>query len=239
MDNNDKYTNGINLIKEKLAENDIEVKKILKEYNYNIKEKIKNNLIEHKDDYTSRYLLLITRTNIGIYLLSSFIKSIYGNNDYNNYTILIGSIFIDDVLKEEYTTKVLSKIKMNMEKDTILILKNFESIYTSLYDLFNQNFVKVRGKKYARIALGNKTNSFSEVNQKFRSIIIVDEDKIHKQEIPFLNRFEKQNISFEYLMNDNQILIAKKLYDKCIKLITYDENKIKLINYDINNLLIN
>ena len=128
---------------------------------------------------------------------------------------------------------------MNMEKDTILILKNFESIYTSLYDLFNQNFVKVRGKKYARIALGNKTNSFSEVNQKFRSIIIVDEDKIHKQEIPFLNRFEKQNISFEYLMNDNQILIAKKLYDKCIKLITYDENKIKLINYDINNLLIN
>ena len=84
-----------------------------------------------------------------------------------------------------------------------------------------------------------KKNSFSEVNQKFRSIIIVDEDKIHKQEIPFLNRFEKQNISFEYLMNDNQILIAKKLYDKCIKLITYDENKIKLINYDINNLLIN
>ena len=87
--------------------------------------------------------------------------------------------------------------------------------------------------------MGNKTNSFSEVNQKFRSIIIVDEDKIHKQEIPFLNRFEKQNISFEYLMNDNQILIAKKLYDKCIKLITYDEDKIKLINYDINNLLIN
>ena len=99
--------------------------------------------------------------------------------------------------------------------------------------------MKVKGKKYARIALGNKTNSFSEVNQKFRCIIIVDEDKIHEQEIPFLNRFEKQNISFEYLMNDNQILIAKKLYDKCIKIITYDENKIKLINYDINNLLIN
>ena len=30
MDNNDKYTNGINLIKEKLAENDIEVKKNFK-----------------------------------------------------------------------------------------------------------------------------------------------------------------------------------------------------------------
>ena len=49
---------------------------------------------------------------------------------------------------------------MNIEKDTILVLKDFESIYPSLYDLFNQNFVKVRGKKYARIALGSKTNSF-------------------------------------------------------------------------------
>ena len=236
---NNKYTNGINLIREKLSENDDEVKNLLKEYNYNIKDKIKNNLIEYIDDYTSRYLLLITRTNIGIYLLSSFIKSIYGNNNFNNYTILIGSIFIDDVLKEEYTTKILSKIKMNIEKDTILVLKNLESIYPSLYDLFNQNFVKVKGKKYARIALGNKTNSFSEVNDKFRAIIIVDEDKIQQQEIPFLNRFEKQNISFQYLMSENQILIAKKIYDKCVKLITYDENKIGLINYDINNLLIN
>ena len=148
-------------------------------------------------------------------------------------------MFIDDIRKEEYTTKILSKIKMNMEKDTILILKDFESIYTSLYDLFNQNFVKVQEKKYARIALGNRTNSFSEVNKKFRCIIIVDQDKIPEQEIPFLNRFEKQNISFEYLMNDDQIIIANKLYEFCEKLRTYDENKIKLINYDINNLLIN
>ena len=132
-----------------------------------------NNLIEHSNNYLSRYLLLITRSNIGIYLISTFLKSINGkNNDYNNYTILLGSLFIDDIEKEEYTTKILSKIKMNIEKDTILILKDFESIYSSLYDLFNQNFVEVRGKKYARIALGSKTNSFSEVNNNFRCITI-------------------------------------------------------------------
>ena len=28
------------------------------------------------------------------------------------------------------------------------------SIYTSLYDSFNQNFTYISGKKYARIALG-------------------------------------------------------------------------------------
>ena len=97
----------------------------------------------------------------------------------------------------------------------------------------------MNGKKYARIALGNKTNSFSEVNKKFRCIIIVDQDKIPEQEIPFLNRFEKQNISFEYLMNDKQISIANKLYEKYSKMIMYDENKIKLVNYVINDLLIN
>ena len=40
-------------------------------------------------------------------------------------------------------------------------------------------------------------------------------------------------------MDDSQILIANKLYEKCIKMITYDENEIKLIDYDINSLLIN
>jgi hypothetical protein len=40
-------------------------------------------------------------------------------------------------------------------------------------------------------------------------------------------------------MNNNQISIANKIYEKCAKMITYDESKISLINYDINNLLIN
>jgi len=40
-------------------------------------------------------------------------------------------------------------------------------------------------------------------------------------------------------MNQEQIYIANKLYKKCQNLTKYDENKIKLINYNINNLLIN
>jgi len=239
--NENKYITGLNIIFEKLSEVNHEVKNILKEnilINY-IKNRIMDNLTEHINDYLSRYLLLITRSNIGIYLLTSFLKSINENNSFSNYTILIGSMFIDDIQKEEYTSKILRKIKINMEKDTILILKDFESIYTSLYDLFNQNFIKIKGKKYARIALGSKTNSFSEVNNNFRCIIVVDEDKIPQQEIPFLNRFEKQNLLFEYLLDENQKLISLSLYDKCQNIVKYDEEKIKLINYNINNLLIN
>ena len=40
-------------------------------------------------------------------------------------------------------------------------------------------------------------------------------------------------------MSDKQIIIANKLYEKISQMITYDENKIKLVDYDINNLMIN
>ena len=53
--------------------------------------------------------MLITKSNIGIYLLFSFLKYINKQKDnINNYTIFIGSMFIDDIEKEEYTTKILS-----------------------------------------------------------------------------------------------------------------------------------
>ncbi len=113
------YKTGFNLIVEKFLEFYNEEKDILSENNLksNIKEKIMDNLLEPTKDYLSRYLLLITKSNIGIYLLTSFLRSINKeNNNFNNYTIFIGSMFTDDIQKEEYTTKILSKIKMNMEK---------------------------------------------------------------------------------------------------------------------------
>ena len=43
---------------------------------------------------------------------------------------------------------------MAVEEGNVIIFNNLESIYPSLYDLFNQNFTYISGKKYARIALG-------------------------------------------------------------------------------------
>ena len=217
-------------------ENKIMNKNIENKYAINVRNKIIDNLKEFSDEYLSRYLLLITKSNIGIYLLSQFLKT---NNKNNDYSIFIGSVFKDDIENEEYTTKLLNKIKLKIEKENILILKNLDSIYTSLYDLFNQNFVKIRDKKYARIALGSIANQSSEVNDKFRCIIIVDEDKLKNQEIPFLNRFEKQSLSFEYIMSNEEIFKAEEFYLKCQNIVKFDKNKFKLINYNIHDLLIN
>ena len=231
---------GLKLIINKFVEcnsNNHNIKTINENLNlYNeIKVKIHDNLKEKVPDYLSRYILLITKSNIGIYLLSSFLNS---DEKLNNYTIIIGSKFRDDLNKIEYSSKILSKIKMNLEKDSILVLKDLDTIYPSLYDLFNQNFLTIQRKKFARIALSNKTNSFSHVNDNFRCIIIVDENKLIYQEIPFLSRFEKQSLSFEYLMNKEQKSQAEKIYKKCQKLVEYDK-KWKFINYDIDSLLIN
>ena len=70
---------------------------------------------------------------------------------------------------------------------------------------FNQNFTVVSDKNYARIAIGSSNNTFSFVNDDFRCIILVDQNIIDEEESPFLNRFEKHIISFEYLLSKELI----------------------------------
>ena len=129
-----------------------------------------------------------------------------------NYSFYIGSQFRDDLQNEEYSLKILNKIQMHMEQKNVLILKNLESVYPALYDLFNQNFTEVNKKLYARIAIGSSNNAFSYVNPQFRCIVSVDEGKEIEEEPPFLNRFEKHIISFEYLLGENLRKESERIY---------------------------
>ena len=128
-----------------------------------------------------------------------------------------------------------------MEQDKVLILNNLGTVYPGLYDLFNQNFTKVGEKNFARIALGYTTNAFSFVNQKFRCIVNVDEDKIAKEESPFLNRFEKHILSFENMLNADELKKSNEIYENLLELTQYDsENKsIAAFNYDLKDIFIN
>ena len=68
-----------------------------------------------------------------------------------------------------------------------------KNIYSSLYDLFNQNFSKLGDKNYCKIALGAQFNPRCFVNSGFKCIIFMDDDDkvIKAADPPFLNRFEK------------------------------------------------
>jgi hypothetical protein len=53
---------------------------------------------------------------------------------------LVGSYLENDLNKEEYALKSLNDIILYAEKGIPIIIKGKEHIYSSLYDLFNQNF---------------------------------------------------------------------------------------------------
>jgi hypothetical protein len=128
------------------------------------------------------------------------------------YIFYSGSQLKEDINEEKYNEKLLNKIQLSLENGDILVLKNMENIYPSLYNLFNQNFTMLGGKKFARIAFANY-KSYSVVHNDFRAIVLVNEEQIREkmEDPPFLNRFEKHIFSFEYLMNNQQINIAEKI----------------------------
>ena len=161
---------------------------------YNILAAVEENL----RDPHSRYLMIITKSSLSIYLLQFIMDNI--NKKFNIFT---GSQF-GDQMKEDYSFKMLNKIMVSMEQGQLLVLNNLEFIYPSLYDVFNSNFSTVGGKKFTRIALGTTNNPLAPVHEDFRFVIIISSNDIAKQDPPFLQRFEKHVLSFEDLLTENE-----------------------------------
>ena len=121
-----------------------------------------------------------------------------------------------------------------MSKDNVMILKYLTSVYPSLYDLFNQNFKKSGNSNYARIALGDLNSQNYFVNENFKCVIILDKNEIEKQDPPFINRFEKHIITFEYLLNENQVKISKQISQIFNDLIEKNNKELKIdLNFQL------
>ena len=197
--------------------------------NFSILDAIKKNIL----DSNSRYLMLISEGNDG----SDIVKYLLNSLD-KKFIELVGSKYKDDIKSGRYSEEILNKIKYIMETDNVLILRDLDMIYASLYDLFNQNFTIMGDKKFARIAFEYAKIS-SEVNKDFHVIVIVNNNKIKdlKLDPPFLNRFEKHIVSFNMLLEEKDIAIAKKIFEY-IDLISSFNNNDKL-KIDLEKLLIN
>ena len=169
---------------------------------YDVLKRIKENI----NDLNSRYLLVASESSIGTVLLSSILE-----NEKKEYSFYIGSPFEEDLISPEYVLKVINKIQFHMENGNLLILRNLESVYPSLYDLFNQNFTVYGNKNYSRLAIGTNTNTFAYVDINFRCIVNVETAKLDQEEAPFLNRFEKHIMSFEYLLDRELTREADKI----------------------------
>ena len=196
---------------------------------FSVLDAIKKNI----QDCNSRYLMLISEGNDGSDIVKYLLNSIN-----KKYIELVGSKYKNDIKSGRYSEEILNKIKYIMETDNILILRDLDMIYASLYDLFNQNFTIMGDKKFARIAFEYAKIS-SEVNKDFHVIVIVNKNKIEdlKLDPPFLNRFEKHIVSFNMLLEEKDIVIAKTIMEY-IELISSFNNNEKL-KIDLEKLLIN
>ena len=135
---------------------------------FSVLDAIKKNI----SDSNNRYLMLISEGSDA----RDIVKFVL-NSGKKRFIELIGSKYKSDISSSKYSEEILNKIKYVMETDSILILKDLDMIYPSLYDLFNQNFIVMGEKKFARIAFEYAKIS-SEVNKDFHAIVLVNNNQI-------------------------------------------------------------
>ena len=182
------------------------------EFKYNVMECLKENL----NDENSRYLLLITESNLSQELLNYILEDICQDKNNQNkienqiYTkYFFGSIFKSDKNNISYSNEILSKIKYQMGTNNILVLKDLESVYPSLYELFNQSYTYLDGKKFVHLG---ESQSLTLVHDNFKVIVLINKKQIEEQEPPFLNRFEKHIINYTNLLSENLLKISKDIF---------------------------
>ncbi|CAC5402561.1 RNF213 [Mytilus coruscus] len=150
-------------------------------------------------DKTSRHLMLIASGNAVISVLEREL-----NEMKLPFDIIFGSNFKED-LNDDYNYRILSRIILCMEKGMVLILKDLDAIYGSLYDMLNQNYTVVGKKKNCRVALGHYSNPMCHVHDDFKCIVLVEEYNLDYSDPPFLNRFEKQHFQFTDLLRTEKM----------------------------------
>ena len=204
-----------------------EIKKIFNQFYPNNNSKTPNVfecLKDNINDNNSRFLLIITKSSMSIHLLEDIMHKLG-----KQFVFYNGSQLSEDLNDEKYNEKLLNKIQLSLENGDILVLRNMENIYPSLYNLFNQNFTQLGNKRFCRIAFANY-NTYSVVHEDFRAIILVDEKKIEEkvEDPPFLNRFEKHIFSFEYLMSEGELNISKNIIDYFDKILLFNKKDCKI-----------
>ena len=205
--------------------------------------KISNNNINKYDlnrcindninDANNRYLLLEIKPS-----LSSLIyQNIKIQNPDKSSMFYEGSPFLDDN-NNEYKYKKVNEIQEDAKTEKLIILQNLNQIHPFLYDLYNMNNIIKDEQKYSKICLDNYNGQLMMVNDYFRIVVLVDRKFINEVDIEFLNRFEKMIITFDKLLDKEQISLAKIIIDEINFEYHLNENR-KLINYKLKDLLIN
>ena len=189
------------------------------------------------DNGNSRYLLLGIKPS-----LSPLIYQIINiqNSNKSKIELYEGSPFINDN-NSEYKFKKVNEIREDAKpeekkSEKLIILQNLEQIQPFLYDMYYMNYKIKDNQKCTSICLDNFRKILTPINELFRIILLVDRDNMNKAETTLLNRFEKMKITFNELLNEEQLLLTKIIINE-INLEYYINNP--KVKYNLKNLLIN
>ncbi|RIA83302.1 hypothetical protein C1645_834051 [Glomus cerebriforme] len=156
----------------------------------------------------SRHLMIIGKNDSIVNILTYQLREMD-----KDPVVILGSQFPED--REDYSYSILSRIMMCVEAGKPLILTDLEIIYGSLYDLWNQNYITMGSsdnpRYFTRVALGAYANPMLYVHPDFRCILVLDEKKLKDADPPLLNRFEKQMMALDDILNKDQKELVNKL----------------------------
>eukprot|EP01084_Bolivina_argentea_P309818 535943_1 len=181
-------------LKKKEVQNIISMYPPLKLVKLNVNDKRKIDSLVGTDNFMiSRHCMIITESAHSWQVLLD--QSVLSHSD----TFIFGSEFNRDKSSSITFYANLNRVMNCMETGKTVVLHNLDEIHESLYDMLNQRYTVTRaGKMYCRVALGAESRTCF-IDPLFKCIVLVSKHDAHKSgrvPIAFLNRFEKQFISY-------------------------------------------
>jgi hypothetical protein len=140
---------------------------------------------------------------------------------------------------KENSHELLSTLKSYINLGFVVVMKNLDELYGSLYDLFNQKYSEVEGRKYCYLYFGESKHRV-EVHPDFKAIILLDaESELQglelelEQPAPFLNRFEKFFVRLANILTTEEIKAVYQVVTQLQKRLQGDMFKILCLSIDM------
>ena len=178
---------------------------------------------ENLEEVGSRYLMIRATREVAMYLLDS---GIIASSYYKK--LIIGSSFESDQTIKESISRQTSEVIQSLDSDRILVFMDVGSIYSLLYDLFNQNFTEEGKGNYCKISFEAYYEARScYVNKNFKCIVFVEDEEfiIDSDDPHFHNRFEKHCVNLDQILSDSNKEIVKELDEWVKSLVTLSDGE--------------
>ncbi|KAJ6250177.1 hypothetical protein M0813_16232 [Anaeramoeba flamelloides] len=175
----------------------------------------------------ARHLMILTKNMTVLPIVENLIKNSKSYSQSKSKThVIFGSRFPSDILSFSISQNLRTIANALMTNDRVILVFG-DDLFAPLYDVLNQHYDYKFNKFWTRIAFGPSTESFP-VDNRFRIIVLIDQNRaINDLDAPLLNRFEKQELTAQDYIYENDISIDILEYAEKIVKGAYTNSKLR------------